>query len=116
LLPPPICISWPHSTNSTAASGQRGGPEGDYTRPGSPGGAGPPSQQDLFVLARSRHGLVAITVEGEVSETFGRYVSDWRSSVMGSRLRSAISAPRLDSAHLKSSGSGTNCSIERPPC
>jgi len=35
------------------------------------------SQTDLFVLAGSSDGLVAICVEGKVDETFGPRVSEW---------------------------------------
>lgn len=42
-----------------------------------PGGRRP-SQSDVFVLAKSNTGLVAITVEGKVSEPFGKVVSDWK--------------------------------------
>jgi hypothetical protein len=42
-----------------------------------PGGARP-SQNDIFVLARSAAGPVSIMVEGKVSETFGPTVEEWR--------------------------------------
>jgi len=42
-----------------------------------PNDGGPPSQVDLFVLARSNDKLVAITVDGIVFETFGELVSEW---------------------------------------
>ncbi len=35
------------------------------------------SQNDLFVLARSREGLVTIMVEGKVAEPFGPLVAEW---------------------------------------
>lgn len=41
-----------------------------------PGGAAA-SQNDLFVLARGREGLIVIMVEGKVSESFGPPVSEW---------------------------------------
>ena len=41
-----------------------------------PGGSRP-SQNDLFVLAKSHHQLISIAVEGKVSETFGDTVSKW---------------------------------------
>jgi len=41
-----------------------------------PGGLRP-SQSDIFVLARGRQGLVAMTIEGKVSEPFGPLVQDW---------------------------------------
>jgi hypothetical protein len=52
-------------------------------------GKGAPSQTDLFVLACSRHGMVAITVEGKIDEPFGPYVSNWGQRLMGT------SRPRL---------------------
>lgn len=40
--------------------------------------SGHPSQNDLFVLARdSSNSLVAITVEGKVSESFDKNLSEW---------------------------------------
>ena len=42
-----------------------------------PGGVRP-SQNDLFVLARSAKGPVSIMVEGKVSETFGPTLGEWR--------------------------------------
>jgi hypothetical protein len=41
-----------------------------------PGGARS-SQTDLFALARGRHGLVAIAVEGKVEESFDETVEQW---------------------------------------
>lgn len=41
-----------------------------------PGGERP-SQNDLFVLARSKAGPVSIMVEGKVSESFGSAMGDW---------------------------------------
>ena len=41
-----------------------------------PGGSRP-SQSDIFVLARAGNRLVAITVEGKVSEPFGPTVAEW---------------------------------------
>jgi hypothetical protein len=40
-------------------------------------GGGHPSQNDIFVLAKSNKDLVAITVEGKVSESFGETGGDW---------------------------------------
>jgi hypothetical protein len=40
-------------------------------------GGGNPSQNDIFVLARGNDQLIAITVEGKVSEPFGPLVSEW---------------------------------------
>ena len=42
-----------------------------------PGGSRP-SQNDIFVLARSNDQLISITVEGKVSEPFGDTISEWR--------------------------------------
>ena len=42
-------------------------------------GGGRPSQNDIFVLARSRAGPVSIMVEGKVDETFGPTLGQWRS-------------------------------------
>jgi hypothetical protein len=44
-----------------------------------------PSQTDLFVLARSSDGLVAITVEGKVDEPFGKVVDSWLGEADGER-------------------------------
>ncbi|MGD8189416.1 DUF6946 family protein [Brevibacillus ginsengisoli] len=41
-----------------------------------PGGSRP-SQNDLFVLAKGRQGLVSIMVEGKVSEPFGPSLAEW---------------------------------------
>ncbi|MCB2141194.1 hypothetical protein KQH27_00635 [bacterium] len=40
-------------------------------------GGGAASQNDIFCLARNRHGLVIIMVEGKVNEPFGPLVSEW---------------------------------------
>jgi hypothetical protein len=40
-------------------------------------GKGYPSQIDLFVLAKAEAGLIAIAVEGKVSETFGPTLREW---------------------------------------
>lgn len=42
-----------------------------------PGGSRP-SQNDIFVLARSNDQLISITVEGKVSEPFGDTIAEWR--------------------------------------
>ena len=42
-----------------------------------PGGS-PPSQNDIFVLAKSNDQLISITVEGKVSEPFGDNIAEWR--------------------------------------
>lgn len=40
-------------------------------------GGARPSQNDVWVLAWSKQGLVSIAVEGKVSETFGTTISEW---------------------------------------
>jgi hypothetical protein len=58
-----------------------------------PGGVRP-SQNDLFVLARSAMGPVSIMVEGKVSESFGPTLDEWRcdaSRGKESRLRFLLS-------------------------
>ena len=42
---------------------------------------GRPSQNDLFVLAKSRDELISIAVEGKVSEPFGPLVSEWMEDI-----------------------------------
>src|SRR5436190_1703834 len=40
--------------------------------------SGHPSQNDLFVIAKANHrDLIAITVEGKVSESFGQTLGKW---------------------------------------
>jgi len=41
-------------------------------------GGGHPSQNDVFVLARSLAGTVCIMVEGKVNESFGPTIEEWR--------------------------------------
>jgi len=41
-----------------------------------PGGSRP-SQSDIWVLGRTRRGLVSIAVEGKVSESFGPTIGEW---------------------------------------
>ncbi|UHD17858.1 DUF6946 family protein [Thiocapsa bogorovii] len=41
-----------------------------------PGGSRP-SQNDVWVLGRTSHGLVSIAVEGKVSESFGPTIAEW---------------------------------------
>jgi hypothetical protein len=41
-------------------------------------GDGFPSQNDLFVLARTRHALSSVMIEGKVDETFGDTIARWR--------------------------------------
>jgi len=49
---------------------------------------GHPSQSDIFVLAKSKNDLVAIVVEGKVSEPFGETVEDWlKDESKGKRTR-----------------------------
>jgi hypothetical protein len=40
-------------------------------------GGGAASQNDIFCLARTRHDLVSIMVEGKVNEPFGPLVKEW---------------------------------------
>jgi len=42
-----------------------------------PGGETSPSCNDLFVIAKGDGGLIAITVEGKVSEPFGKTLDEW---------------------------------------
>ena len=51
-----------------------------------PGGARP-SQNDLFVLAKAQGQLIAIMVEGKVSETFGRTLEEWNASEFPGKQR-----------------------------
>jgi len=52
-----------------------------------PGGSRP-SQNDIFVLAKSNDELISITVEGKVSEPFGDTIAEWRKdSSEGKRIR-----------------------------
>ena len=39
------------------------------------------SQTDLWLLARTRTGLLSVAIEGRVSESFGRSVGDWQADV-----------------------------------
>ena len=41
-------------------------------------GRGYPSQNDIFVLAKSKKGLISIAVEGKVDESFDKTVKEWR--------------------------------------
>lgn len=45
-----------------------------------PGGSRP-SQNDVWVLGKTKDGLVSIAVEGKVSETFGPTVGEWLSNL-----------------------------------
>lgn len=42
-----------------------------------PGGLHP-SQNDIFILAKTNNQLISITVEGKVSEPFGEIITEWR--------------------------------------
>lgn len=60
-----------------------------------PGGSRP-SQNDLFVLARSDKGLVVIMVEGKASESFGPTLGEWRNSMSeGKKKRLAFLQEKL---------------------
>jgi hypothetical protein len=50
-----------------------------------PGGSRP-SQNDLFVLARSSAGPVSIMVEGKVSESFGPTLEEWQGQVSAGKV------------------------------
>lgn len=59
-------------------------------------GGGRPSQNDLFVLARSPQGLVTIMVEGKVEERFDQTVAQWlKGASDGKRERLAYLAGML---------------------
>ena len=49
-----------------------------------PGGARP-SQNDVWVLARTNEGLVSVAVEGKVSEPFDKTVGEWRADASPGR-------------------------------
>jgi len=52
-----------------------------------PGGSRP-SQNDIFVLAKAEDGLISITIEGKVHESFGDTLGDWLISASeGKKLR-----------------------------
>ncbi|EGB14938.1 hypothetical protein DND132_1732 [Pseudodesulfovibrio mercurii] len=50
-------------------------------------GGGRPTQNDLFVLAHGRAGLVVIMVEGKTAETFGQPLGRWRQDASPGRKR-----------------------------
>lgn len=50
-----------------------------------PGGARP-SQNDIFILARSERELVTIAVEGKVSEAFGPTVAEWSTNASTGKM------------------------------
>ncbi|MBN1763967.1 MAG: hypothetical protein JW860_01815 [Sedimentisphaerales bacterium] len=52
-------------------------PEHKVTLPG----GGKPSQNDIFILARTESQLISITVEGKVYEPFGPTVAEWLTNV-----------------------------------
>jgi len=51
-----------------------------------PGGS-TQSQNDAFVLARTPEGLVSITVEGKVAESFGPTLGEWNTHTKGKTIR-----------------------------
>jgi hypothetical protein len=51
-----------------------------------PGGARA-SQNDIWVLARTEDGLVSITVEGKVSESFGPTLGEWLKEASGNKQK-----------------------------
>lgn len=51
-----------------------------------PGGSRP-SQNDIFILARSNDQLISITVEGKVSEPFGDTIAEWRKDSSGGKSK-----------------------------
>lgn len=53
----------------------------EYKVPMPPSG-GHPSQNDLFALAKDQNGdLLALTVEGKVSESFGKTLGEWKTEL-----------------------------------
>lgn len=48
---------------------------------------GHPSQNDLFVIAKGKDGLVVIMVEGKVSEPFGEHLVEWLNPPTPGRLK-----------------------------
>ena len=69
-----------------------------------PGGRRP-SQSDLFVLARGAQGLIAMVVEGKVSEPFGPTVDEWLTQESkGRRTRLAYLKEKLGLADGDLSG------------
>jgi hypothetical protein len=52
---------------------------------------GHPSQNDLFVLAKASDGqLIAITIEGKVSESFGPALGEWRAEASRGKTKRLI--------------------------
>jgi hypothetical protein len=51
-------------------------------------GGARPSQNDVWVLAKSQNGLVSIAVEGKVEEPFGKTLGEWKADAsMGKEVR-----------------------------
>jgi hypothetical protein len=71
-----------------------------------PGGSRP-SQNDIFVLARSDAGAVCIMVEGKVSEPFGPTLDEWRADASPGKdqrldfLLSTLGISTLLSGHIR---------------
>ena len=64
-----------------------------------PGGSRP-SQNDIWVLAKTRQGLVSIAIEGKVDEPFDRTLEEWKVDASPGklgRLKSLMSCLGLDS-------------------
>lgn len=82
-----------------------------------PGGRRP-AQSDIFVLARSRSQLIAITVEGKVDEPFDRIVSEWRKNdskgkrirLLSLRERLGLSGKKLE--HQVPAADPDGCSVD----
>lgn len=59
-----------------------------------------PSQNDIFVLAKSTAGPVAIMVEGKVKESFGPTIEEWRAEASpGKEERMAFLLEKLGVSH-----------------
>jgi hypothetical protein len=59
-----------------------------------PGGVRP-SQNDVWVLARTPKSLVSIAVEGKVSESFGPTITEWHTGSAGKQRRLAFLCEQL---------------------
>ncbi len=57
-------------------------PEWKVTLPG----GGTPSQNDVWVLAKCDEGMVSISVEGKVKESFGETVGKWRANASKGKI------------------------------
>ena len=66
---------------------------------------GEPSHSDLFALAKSKAGLLSITVEGKVAEPFGQRVTEW--------LKSEGRAERLEYLRTKLGGLEQNVCLDK---